>query len=1221
MNERTRTLHRQDSRTQPPPLPAAASRSAEPVPPTRGRRALRHAGRGARFFLFATIPFIVLLVLGLALTYVRLKHGPISLAFLVPPIERSLNAVLEGYKASVEDAIVQLTDGNRLEFRLQNVRFREKDGDVVAASPLASMQISRKAMLQGKFVPSRVELIKPELFLSYSQQKGLGLSFSELPPVSELHPPAPRPVDAKTAREIAKAAQEGEPVAKNIDFATLLKRATSEARAPGGAASFLREFGVRDATLHVDHHGHRTTWQLPEVGIDFDHRESRSVISGRASVEAGAGVWNFSFYTEDADGKLTLRASMRDLVPASLFDRSKSSSPIALADFPIGADVTLTLEQDGSVRTADIDLGLGQGQFMLQDDAGRPEPIPVEAGRFKMTYEPKAGTITIAPSTLQAGGSTLKASGMVRAFDDGTESGWTYKLSSGEGTLGSGEFSVAPIPIEHLNAEGRYLPARERFEIAQAELKAGGTTFSSQAEISLSEKSPGLRLRANAGPMPAATMKAIWPTGLAPKSRRWFGENVSAGEIKRFEFRREIGIYAPPGGPDNRKSLVVETGEATFRPIMKMAPITVPRALISIEDQHLEVSAPEGTMHLPSGKPIALKSGRLASDNLRAEPSDAVVSIKARSDVAAAIELLQSEPMTIIDRKDLPLKSVEGNVEADLSLAFPMTKDVPSHLIKVSGSAKLSDGRIKKLAGEYDVQGASVAFEFNNSSVEAKGEALVRGVLAHIAWQHTIGATEDRQPPLRITATLDNTDRRQLGLELGHMLRGEVPIDLQVVRGATPGEHKVHVRAELTGAELEVPALSWRKPSGRNAFAEFDIAPGPQGKQELQNFRISGDNIAVEGWAAFGPDRKLREFYFPDFSLNVVTRLKVQGTLGNNNVWNIKARGTTLDGTDYFRSLFDIGRTPEENSDASKSDSGVDLDAQIDNIIGFSELSIKGVKIQLKNRGGKVAELEARGTLDGGAPLAVILDHDSSGQRRIRADSTDAGRAFKLIGFYPNMQDGRVRLELNVDGRGAAERTGTLWVEDFRVLGDPIVSEVVSSGLDDGRGTVNGKKRVIREVFEFDTMRVPFSVGHGQFAIEDAYMRGPLLGATLRGKVDFKSSRVNLGGTYIPLQGLNNAFGQIPLLGQILSGPRGEGIFGITFSVQGAMANPQVLANPLSLVAPGIFREVFQLNNPSTKLQAPKAEAPSQKVKRKRGTGTPSASDGAIDGWTSDTKP
>jgi hypothetical protein len=207
-----------------------------------------------------------------------------------------------------------------------------------------------------------------------------------------------------------------------------------------------------------------------------------------------------------------------------------------------------------------------------------------------------------------------------------------------------------------------------------------------------------------------------------------------------------------------------------------------------------------------------------------------------------------------------------------------------------------------------------------------------------------------------------------------------------------------------------------------------------------------------------------------------------------------------------------------------------------------------------------------------------------------------------------------------LDGTGPAEKTGTLWVEDFKVLGDPIVSEVVSSA-DQGRPAIDGHRNVTREVFEFDRMRAPFSVGYGQFVLEEAYLKGPLLGANLRGKVDFKTRRVNFGGTYIPLQGLNGALGGIPLLGQIISGSQGEGIFGITFAVQGPTSNPQVIVNPLSLVAPGIFREMFQMTASDPKVQIRGDEHPPQATSSARARISPPSTGATTSSTKSKAKP
>src|SRR5690606_4077008 len=148
-------------------------------------------------------------------------------------------------------------------------------------------------------------------------------------------------------------------------------------------------------------------------------------------------------------------------------------------------------------------------------------------------------------------------------------------------------------------------------------------------------------------------------------------------------------------------------------------------------------------------------------------------------------------------------------------------------------------------------------------------------------------------------------------------------------------------------ADLVLEGVSWRKPPGRSATLQCDIAQGKTHKLELQNFKVAGDDVAIEGWAAIGADNRLREFYFPDFSLNVITRMEVQGKLGNDNVWKVKARGPTFDGREFFRSLFSLGQLAGSRPKPQKPRDGIDLDAEIGTVIGFSEVSLRGVKLEL----------------------------------------------------------------------------------------------------------------------------------------------------------------------------------------------------------------------------------------------------------------------------------
>ncbi len=159
-------------------------------------------------------------------------------------------------------------------------------------------------------------------------------------------------------------------------------------------------------------------------------------------------------------------------------------------------------------------------------------------------------------------------------------------------------------------------------------------------------------------------------------------------------------------------------------------------------------------------------------------------------------------------------------------------------------------------------------------------------------------------------------------------------------------------------------------------------------------------------------------------------------------------------------------------------------------------------------------------------------------------------------------------------------------------------------------------------------MRVPFSVGYGQFVMEDSQLRGPMLGASIRGKVDFKMRRVNLGGTYIPLQGLTSGLCEIPLFGPIIAGPKCEGCRGMTFAIQGPMDRPEVIVNPLSMLAPGIFRDIFQMTPFDPKVQRRddgpadggdgNVRSSSTAAEPTQAPGTVVGSD-TIDGWSSET--
>lgn len=168
---------------------------------------------------------------------------------------------------------------------------------------------------------------------------------------------------------------------------------------------------------------------------------------------------------------------------------------------------------------------------------------------------------------------------------------------------------------------------------------------------------------------------------------------------------------------------------------------------------------------------------------------------------------------------------------------------------------------------------------------------------------------------------------------------------------------------------------------------------------------------------------------------------------------------------------------------------------------------------------------------------------------------------------------GILDLQIIRDGPGALEHTGALRARDIRVRSDSVVGGAVQKA--EQRATPSRPEHSAWPTqFTFESIRASFSIGHGQLVIHDAVFNGQLVRAALQGKVDLGSQTINASGTYLPMSRLT--WVALPTL---LTGPY-EGLFGVRFVIQGPLAKPEVIVNPMWLIPPGFFRKIFEMQGP-----------------------------------------
>ncbi len=375
-----------------------------------------------RFFarvamLFSSV--LLLAALAAVVIYVRLQQGPVSLKFMTGPIEKGISGELRGLTATVDDALLQIAETGDYEFRLVNLRLREADGSVVASAPIAAVGLDFAQLATLEVLPRRVDLIEPRLAVTYSQRDGLSLSFTE--PDGRV-PTAPQPPTSAPAVPSAADPAPASPAAafpamlRKLDLARVVAEYTARARRQEGATGSLTQIGLRNAIVDVDYSGQRSRWKVAEAGVDLDHSRRRSVISALARIESDRGPWTLSLLTEDSEktGTLTLKGSVRDLVPSSLGRAFPNLAMLRSLDLPVAGNAAINFQTSGDLTGAEIAVELSRGLIDL--GPALTAPMLIDAGLLTFNYDAASERLTMAPSTVKWGESVVSLTGAVNWF-------------------------------------------------------------------------------------------------------------------------------------------------------------------------------------------------------------------------------------------------------------------------------------------------------------------------------------------------------------------------------------------------------------------------------------------------------------------------------------------------------------------------------------------------------------------------------------------------------------------------------------------------------------------------------------------------------------------------------------------------------------------------------------------------------------------------------------
>jgi hypothetical protein len=378
------------------------------------------------------------------------------------------------------------------------------------------------------------------------------------------------------------------------------------------------------------------------------------------------------------------------------------------------------------------------------------------------------------------------------------------------------------------------------------------------------------------------------------------------------------------------------------------------------------------------------------------------------------------------------------------------------------------------------------------------------------------------------------------------------------------------IEADLTSLKLDNILPGWVKLAGKSSRAVFNVVQKQQSTR-LEDIVVDGGGVSIKGSVEIDQNGDLVSANFPTYSPSEGDKTTLKAERGPDGVVKVTMRGDVFDGRGFLKSAIS-GKEGDAKSKTKNVD--FDLDLKLGAVAGYYGEALRSVDCKLSRRNGVIRNFALSGKLGRDTPLLGDLRGRSQGRDVIYLETNDAGAFLRFTDTYAKMMGGELQLAMDPPTVEPSTKDGLISVRDFSVKGEAALDRLAANGPG---GVQNG--------VSFSRVRAEFTRQNGQLTIRDGVVKGATVGGTIEGSVDYPGNQVRMSGTFVPMYGLNNMFGQIPIVGLFLGGGSNEGLIGVTYEVVGSPGQPVLRVNPISAMAPGVLRKIFEFgtgkqNNP-----------------------------------------
>jgi hypothetical protein len=655
----------------------------------------------------------------------------------------------------------------------------------------------------------------------------------------------------------------------------------------------------------------------------------------------------------------------------------------------------------------------------------------------------------------------------------------------------------------------------------------------------------------------------LWPEQVAIHAREWImthlqGGDMSQGNVRlsgKIQLGSAAGLSATVGKIDGNLAY----RDVAIQYFPPLAPVTHIDGTARFDRTSFELT-PTGGM----SRDVKVTGGIIRLTKLDTDNEQAAIDLKLNGPLSTILGELDAKRLRYAHALGIDPASVKGTASGELHFHLPMKKNLRFAQIDYSARAELDDVAIGKEFFDRDLTAGDLQLAVGRGRLDLAGTARLDGVPVTIDWTENF-AGDPVRTRYRLHGTFDNGARRKLGIDwLTDNVSGPIGVDLAFVRHRNDFAES-DVTLDLNQASLTLDRLAWKKKPGVPASAHFTVASRDDQPARIDGLRIHGGGLdAVLDVTLSGGETDAR-----------ISHAEIRHlTVGQNDVagviarrpeggWSVQIHGKSLDASTLMDDL-------QNSAPATTPEPPLSIDADLDRVILGPGRAMQNVHARLFSDGVHWQAARIDAALSSGKALTLRYGA-AAGDRNFRLASDDLGGLLRLMDISSKVQGGHLSVTAQAEDVGATRMLrGAFEGTNYRVVGAPAFARLLSAASFTGAAALMSGQGI-----PFGRVQGDFALGDGKIELSNARAYGEAIGINVHGQFNYRANTLDMSGTLVPSYLLNSLLGNIPILGDLLLGGKGQGIFAANFRVAGSANSPGISVNPLSALAPGFLRRLF----------------------------------------------